>query len=66
MSVAYAPSRFALDFLRARDMSGADPRYAGFTPAQWACFLLLGFGTLVLWKAWARPWPPALADTPKL
>ena len=65
MSVAYAPSRFALDFLRARDMQGADPRYGSFTPAQWACFLLLGLGAVVLFKAWARPWPPALPVTPE-
>jgi phosphatidylglycerol---prolipoprotein diacylglyceryl transferase len=44
MCTAYAPVRFALDFLRARDVSGADPRYAGLTPAQWACVLLLAAG----------------------
>jgi phosphatidylglycerol---prolipoprotein diacylglyceryl transferase len=49
--VAYAPTRFALDFLRARDVSSADPRYAGFTPAQWACFGLLLVGALILWRA---------------
>jgi phosphatidylglycerol:prolipoprotein diacylglycerol transferase len=51
MCVAYAPWRFALDFLRARDVAIVDPRYAGLTPAQWACFLLLGFGVWRLWKS---------------
>jgi phosphatidylglycerol:prolipoprotein diacylglycerol transferase len=35
VAVAYAPVRFALDHLRALDR-----RYAGFTPAQWACAAL--------------------------
>jgi phosphatidylglycerol:prolipoprotein diacylglycerol transferase len=55
MSIAYAPARFALDFLRERDrvveaggqLSVVDPRYAGLTPAQWACLGLLGFGALL-------------------
>lgn len=47
MSVAYAPWRFALDFLRARDVTIVDPRYLGLTPAQWACFALLVFG---IWR----------------
>jgi phosphatidylglycerol:prolipoprotein diacylglycerol transferase len=47
--IAYAPVRFLLDFLRVRTGAGLsfgaiDPRYAGLTPAQWACFGLLGFG----------------------
>ncbi|MBM3267737.1 MAG: prolipoprotein diacylglyceryl transferase [Candidatus Sericytochromatia bacterium] len=40
----YAPFRFLLDFLRATDVSGADPRYGGLTAAQWgflAFFLLV-------------------------
>jgi phosphatidylglycerol:prolipoprotein diacylglycerol transferase len=50
MSVYYAPLRFLLDFLRARpeDAPGytgsVDPRYAGLTPAQWACIALFAFG----------------------
>jgi phosphatidylglycerol:prolipoprotein diacylglycerol transferase len=32
----YGPVRFGLDFLRATDVGGADPRYAGMTPAQYA------------------------------
>lgn len=47
MCALYAPVRFVLDFFRAADdgaVAGADPRYAGLTPAQWACFGLLGLG----------------------
>ena len=46
----YAPSRFALDFLRASPAHGGDPRYAGLTPAQWVCLLLLPIG-LAAWRA---------------
>lgn len=44
VSLTYAPVRFALDFLRAIDI---DPRYAGLTPAQWACIPLFIFGVYV-------------------
>jgi phosphatidylglycerol---prolipoprotein diacylglyceryl transferase len=33
----YCPVRFGLDFLRATDVARPDQRYAGMTPAQWAC-----------------------------
>lgn len=52
--ISYAPVRFALDFLREReviagDLRGAiDPRYFSLTPAQWACFALLVFGLVML------------------
>jgi phosphatidylglycerol:prolipoprotein diacylglycerol transferase len=48
MAIYYAPLRFGLDFLRARDEGGADVRYAGLTPAQWGCVPLLVLG---LWLA---------------
>lgn len=53
MCVAYAPVRFILDFLRVGEtepgVGGAgDPRYAGLTPAQWACFGLLALGLYFL------------------
>ncbi|MFT3771234.1 MAG: prolipoprotein diacylglyceryl transferase [Minicystis sp.] len=53
MCVAYAPVRFVLDFLRVGEnepgVGGAgDPRYAGLTPAQWACFGLLAMGIYFL------------------
>lgn len=42
--VLYAPMRFALDFLRVSAAEGGDLRYAGLTPAQWACLALFLFG----------------------
>lgn len=39
LAVAYAPVRFGFDFLRTVDV-----RYAGLTPAQWACFAVIGAG----------------------
>lgn len=47
-SLAYAPVRFAMDFLRVRDIDGADPRYGGLTPAQWECVALFAFGLFLL------------------
>jgi phosphatidylglycerol:prolipoprotein diacylglycerol transferase len=54
MCMAYAPSRFALDFLRIRvpDLGQTpDPRYGGLTPAQWGCLLLLGVGMVLAYRA---------------
>jgi phosphatidylglycerol:prolipoprotein diacylglycerol transferase len=48
-SLAYAPVRFAMDFLRIRDGDGADPRYAQLTPAQWECVAVFLFGLYLLW-----------------
>ena len=48
----YAPARFGLDFLRNTDLSGADVRWAGFTPAQWGCMLMFGGSVALL--AWLR------------
>ena len=42
--ILYAPVRFGLDFLRLDDPAGGDLRYAGLTPAQWACIALFGVG----------------------
>ena len=49
-SLAYAPVRFAMDFLRIRGIDGADPRYAGLTPAQWECTALFLFGLYMLFR----------------
>jgi phosphatidylglycerol---prolipoprotein diacylglyceryl transferase len=55
LCIAYAPLRFALDFLREHqpvpgDARGAiDPRYFYLTPAQWECFALLGLGVYLLY-----------------
>jgi len=46
-ALLYAPIRFYLDFFRVQDQAGADPRYFHFTPAQWACVALFGFGVVV-------------------
>ena len=52
LTTAYAPIRFAFDFLRADDVSGADPRYAGLTPAQWSSVITLVAGiALCVWTA---------------
>lgn len=44
----YAPVRFGLDFLRATDVARPDARYAGLTPAQWACVATLAVGVWLL------------------
>ncbi|MCU0655523.1 MAG: prolipoprotein diacylglyceryl transferase [Polyangiaceae bacterium] len=49
--MAYAPTRFALDFLRAQDVRDADPRHLGLTPAQWLCFLMMGVGAYIYFRA---------------
>ena len=47
-ALAYAPARFAMDFLRIREGQDADPRYGSLTPAQWACAALFAYGLYVL------------------
>jgi phosphatidylglycerol---prolipoprotein diacylglyceryl transferase len=44
----YAPVRFGLDFLRARDVERPDERYFALTPAQWACLATIGVGIWLL------------------
>ena len=63
---AYAPVRFLLDFLRVDPnelvfRGATDPRYAGLTPAQWACFLALGMGIYFLRKALKSEYVPTTA-----
>jgi len=60
MTVYYAPTRFALDFLRIRDGATADARYWALTPAQWACFVMLAVGVVLLWRALTTSDAPAL------
>lgn len=48
MFLTYGALRFALDFLRATDLPGADPRYWGLTAAQYGCLALLGAGAWLL------------------
>ncbi len=58
----YAPIRFGLDFLRATDVARPDMRYAGLTPAQWACLATLVLGIRLMTH---RPEsePPAATGT---
>jgi phosphatidylglycerol:prolipoprotein diacylglycerol transferase len=47
-ALAYAPVRFAMDFLRIPDSEGGDTRYAGLTPAQYGCIALFLFGLAMI------------------
>jgi phosphatidylglycerol---prolipoprotein diacylglyceryl transferase len=51
LGLLYGTSRFLLDFLRAADVSYADRRYLGLTPAQYFCFALWAYAA---WKL--GPW----------
>ncbi len=48
-AVWYGVARFLLDFLRAKDIAGADPRYFGLTLAQYLSIILFmtGIGLLI-------------------
>lgn len=60
----YAPVRFGLDFLRARDVPQPDERYAGLTPAQWACIACLATGIWLLKRKGEVLPPNAAARAP--
>jgi phosphatidylglycerol:prolipoprotein diacylglycerol transferase len=74
--LAYAPVRFAMDFLRVPEREGGDTRYAGLTPAQWACFVLFGYAIYMIFfvrrlrgrdlgaAVRERPAPPAAVAAP--
>jgi phosphatidylglycerol:prolipoprotein diacylglycerol transferase len=47
-ALSYAPVRFAMDFIRVRDVDQADPRYGSLTPAQWMCVALFLFGVAMV------------------
>jgi phosphatidylglycerol:prolipoprotein diacylglycerol transferase len=53
----YFPARFGFDFLRNQDLAGADVRWAGLTPAQWAAIGLFAAGAALA----ARTFRPAPA-----
>ena len=57
-AVLYAPVRFGLDFLRATDVARPDERYAGLTPAQWACMLCLAVGVWLMTRQDTTTTPP--------
>lgn len=46
MGTLYAPVRFVMEYFRVNQE--ADPRYAGFTPAQWLSIVLFCVGVYVL------------------
>jgi phosphatidylglycerol:prolipoprotein diacylglycerol transferase len=48
LALLYGGGRFALDFLRARDLPYVDGRYLGLTPAQYGAALLLLWGLYAL------------------
>ena len=47
-ALMYGPVRFGLDFLRATDVALPDQRYAGLTPAQWACIACFSVGVWLM------------------
>jgi phosphatidylglycerol---prolipoprotein diacylglyceryl transferase len=51
-ALAYAPVRFAMDFLRIPQREGGDTRYSGLTPAQWACMALFLYGLIMIGYVW--------------
>lgn len=56
LPLLYAPVRFGLDFLRATDVPGADPRlYWGLTPGHFGAILLLLTGVAVSWRVFFGP-----------
>ena len=74
ITIAYAPVRFALDFLRVGEpiaesgglVAAVDPRYAGLTPAQWACFGLLAVGVYFFARTLSAAGEPAAFAVPAL
>jgi phosphatidylglycerol---prolipoprotein diacylglyceryl transferase len=49
LPILYAPFRFAVDFLRQKDV-----RYGGLTPGQWGCFALVALGIGILYISYRR------------
>lgn len=50
IALLYAPARFLADFLRHTDLPDPDVRYAGLTPAQYACLGLAAIGVGLAWR----------------
>jgi phosphatidylglycerol:prolipoprotein diacylglycerol transferase len=46
--LAYAPVRFAMDFLRVPADDGGDTRYGDLTPAQWSCMVLFLYAVVMI------------------
>ena len=49
-AIWYGVARFFLDFLRARDLIGTDPRYFGLTLAQYLSIVLFATGCMLFYK----------------
>ena len=69
-ALLYAPVRFGLDFLRATDVSRPDERYAGLTPAQWACLGAFAVGLWLIRRSsplleFTGPPPATVAEDPQ-
>jgi len=60
-AVLYSPIRFLLDFLRNEDLSGADVRWGGLTPAQYGSIFLFLLG---LWLVTRLRLDPLVSATP--
>lgn len=63
LALLYGVGRFALDFLRARDLPYVDARYLGFTPAQYFCVALVVYGAGALLRRRRARRPPRPLDT---
>lgn len=50
LALGYSVPRFFLDFLRARDVAGADARWLGLTPGQYVAIALAVAG-IILWRS---------------
>lgn len=55
IALYYGPVRFFLDYLRASDVEGADPRWLGLTPAQYAAIGVTLIGVLLAVRVARRP-----------
>lgn len=56
-AAAYGAIRFFLDFLRAGDIAGTDPRYLGFTLAQYLSLILIFSGLVIFYKSKGKTAP---------
>ena len=57
-SIWYGAVRFLLDFLRAQDTVGADPRYFGLTLAQYLSIILFVVGICLFYRLKTKNFPP--------
>jgi phosphatidylglycerol:prolipoprotein diacylglycerol transferase len=51
----YGPVRFVLDYLRVKNIQGADPRYFGLTPAQYSAIAVMAVGAYLCFLVARRP-----------